>query len=111
MFDLGRHERIIIIILVSMLLLGLGVTLYKKARPPARIEVRHLSVQVPSIININSATAEELETLKGVGGPLARRIVEYRDKNGLFLSKEDVKKVKGIGEALYGKIKDRITVE
>lgn len=61
-------------------------------------------------ININSATLEELQTLTGVGESKAEAIIEYREKNGNFEKKEDLMKVNGIGEALYEKIKDGITV-
>lgn len=61
-------------------------------------------------ININRAGARELEELPGVGPGLARRIVNHREVNGLFASEEDIKGVQGIGEKLYGQIKDLITV-
>jgi competence protein ComEA len=49
-------------------------------------------------ININTATAEELEKIKGVGEKTAADIIEYREKNGLFKTITDITKVKGIGE-------------
>jgi competence protein ComEA len=62
-------------------------------------------------VNINKADAEELMRLKGVGKELARRIVEYRSSKGLFITKEDIKKVGGVGGSLYNKIKDDISLE
>lgn len=59
-------------------------------------------------INVNSATASELEQLDGVGPALSRRIVEYRESKGRFTSLEDLKNVPGIGEKKYEGIKDRI---
>jgi competence protein ComEA len=64
----------------------------------------------PSIININTATAEELDKLPGVGPTTARRIIEYRQANGPFQKIEDITKVSGIGPALYNDIKNLITV-
>lgn len=61
-------------------------------------------------ININTATKESLMTLSGVGESKALAIIEYREKNGLFKSIEDIMNVSGIGEAAYQKIKDSITV-
>ena len=61
-------------------------------------------------ININTATPQQLETLPGIGPTLAQRIVDYRTANGPFKSIEDVKNVKGIGDSLFEKIKDSITV-
>jgi competence protein ComEA len=63
-----------------------------------------------SKINVNTATAAELEQLPGIGPVLAQRIVEYREANGPFQSIEDIKKVSGIGEAKFEQIKDLITV-
>ncbi|MBC7319612.1 ComEA family DNA-binding protein [bacterium] len=62
-------------------------------------------------ININTATAEELEELPGIGPTLANRIVSYREKNGPFKSIEDLMKVSGIGEKRFESIKDLIVVE
>lgn len=62
-----------------------------------------------SVVNINSATAEELKTLNGIGDSKAKSIIEYRDKNGGFKSVEDIKNVDGIGEKMFEKIKDSIT--
>lgn len=62
------------------------------------------------IVNINQADVEELMTLSGIGESIATSIVEYRNKNGNFKKKEDIKNVSGIGESKYSKIKDKITV-
>lgn len=59
-------------------------------------------------ININFASEKELESLPGIGPSLAKRIVEYREKNGLFKSLEDLEKVRGIGEKKIEQIKDLI---
>lgn len=60
-------------------------------------------------ISLNSATKEELITLPGIGNSKADSIIEYR-QNTLFNSIEDIKNVKGIGQALFEKIKDFITI-
>ncbi|MEA3459697.1 MAG: helix-hairpin-helix domain-containing protein, partial [Chloroflexota bacterium] len=62
-------------------------------------------------VNINTATAEELETLPGIGPAFAQRIIEYRQEKGPFASIEDIEKVKGIGEATFEKLRDLITVD
>ena len=64
----------------------------------------------PSVVNINTATAAQLETLPGIGPVLAGRIVAYREKNGPFQATEELTKVKGIGEAKLEEIWDLITV-
>ena len=63
-----------------------------------------------SIVNINTATQTELETLPGIGPSLALRIVNYRKENGKFSSIEDIKNVSGIGEAKYEDIKNYIKI-
>jgi competence protein ComEA len=62
-------------------------------------------------VNINKAKADELAKLPGVGSKIAADIVAYREKNGLFKTTEDLKKVKGIGEKKFGSLKDKITIE
>lgn len=61
-------------------------------------------------ININTASAEELDKLPGIGPSLAKAIIDYRVKNGPFKTIEEINDVKGIGDALFAKIKDQITV-
>jgi competence protein ComEA len=63
------------------------------------------------LININTATADELDALPGIGPTLAQRIVDYREAHGPFLAIEDIMKVSGIGSATFDNIKDLITVE
>ena len=61
-------------------------------------------------INLNTATKEQLLTLKGIGENYANRIIEYRENNGPFQKAEDIMKVKGIGDKIFQSIKDRIIV-
>lgn len=62
-------------------------------------------------INLNKATVEELIQLKGIGQKYAERIVEYREKNGLFKKAEDIMNVPGIGPKIFDSNKDLIIVE
>ena len=61
-------------------------------------------------ISINKATYEELITLPGIGPKTAEKIIEYRNTYGSFWSLEDIKKVKGIGDKKYAKLKEYITI-
>lgn len=61
-------------------------------------------------ININTANAEELQELSGVGPALSGRIIDYRESKGRFSSIEDLKEVSGIGETRFENLKDKICV-
>lgn len=61
-------------------------------------------------ISINSASLEELQTLSGIGEAKAQDIIAYREANGPFQAIADIQKVPGIGEALFAKIKENITI-
>lgn len=63
-----------------------------------------------NLINLNTATESELETLTGIGVSTAKKIIDYRKKNGKFKSIEEIKNVSGIGDAKYAAIKEDITV-
>lgn len=63
------------------------------------------------VININTATQEELDTLPGIGPATAAKIIAYRKEKGKFNNKEEIKEVSGIGEAKYEKIKEYISTK
>lgn len=63
-----------------------------------------------NLVNINTAGIEELTTLTGIGDVKAEAIIKYRNEVGRFKQKEDLLNIEGIGEALFEKIKDDITV-
>lgn len=72
-------------------------------------ELKDIYVNEGYLININTATIEELMKLDGIGEGIAKRIIDYRENN-LFKSIEEIKNVSGIGDKVYEKIKNRITV-
>lgn len=61
-------------------------------------------------IDINTATAEQLMTLSGIGQAKAENVIAYRESSGGFSSTEDLMKVTGIGEGVYERIKDKVKV-
>lgn len=61
-------------------------------------------------ISINKATSEQLQTLSGIGEAKAKAIIEYRNTNGPFKAIEEIKNISGIGDAIFNKIKDYITI-
>lgn len=68
-------------------------------------------VATGKLINLNTATLEELDSLPGIGPAIAQRIIEYRESAGGFKSVEQIVEVSGIGEATLAKIKDLVTVQ
>jgi competence protein ComEA len=63
-----------------------------------------------AVVNLNTATLEELDTLPGVGPSTAQKIVDYRTAHGSFKSVEDLKNVAGIGDVRFAALKDLVTV-
>src|SRR5687767_128745 len=63
-----------------------------------------------NLVNINTASAEELEALPCIGPVIVQRIVDYRNQNGPFQTKEDILNVSGVGPGTFNCIKDLITV-
>lgn len=62
-----------------------------------------------SLVNINTADESELISLPGIGPATAKKIIDYRENNGAFIDIEDIKKVRGIGNAKFESMKDLIT--
>jgi competence protein ComEA len=62
------------------------------------------------IVNLNTASATDLEGLPGIGAKTAARIIEYRQKNGPFKKVEELMNVRGVGEKNFLKLKPQITV-
>jgi competence protein ComEA len=62
------------------------------------------------LVNINTATLDELNALPGIGPTIAQKIIDYRTTNGAFSTIEDIMKVSGIGPSIFEDIKDLITV-
>ena len=77
--------------------------------PNQQEEVETPQETVPQIVNINTATVQDLESLPGIGPVMAQRIVDYRNEHGPFKSVEELTKVKGIGESKLEELLDLIT--
>jgi competence protein ComEA len=83
------------------------------AQQPAAAKAGARSSTKPSsgaIVNVNTASATELQTLPGVGAKTAGLIVEYRQKNGPFKKVEELMNVRGIGEKNFLKLKPQISI-
>lgn len=91
--------------------LSVAATAVPTAAPPASDgQQDDQAAQQAALININTATPEELDELPGIGPAIAQRIVDYRTANGPFATIEEIKLVSGIGDKLFEKIKALITV-
>jgi len=75
--------------------------------PPAE-QAETIEETVPAVVNINTATAEELDRLPGIGPAKARAIIEYRETYGRFETPEQLMEVKGIGQKTFERLKDMI---
>ena len=112
-----KQEKLVIYFLIAMLVLGFAVKFYKAKANRINLKVEKVDIDILKIskeknmVNINTAAARDLARLPGIGPGLAQRIVDYRDKNGNFISADDLKEVSGIGERRYQEIKDYIVVE
>lgn len=96
-------------------LIGLSVFKVKTAAPHIGATI-YASQWMPAIdlpngkVNLNTASKEELMLLPGIGDLLAERIITYREKNGGFFSKDEIKEVQGIGDGKYEALRHYITI-
>lgn len=83
---------------------------------PERMEERSTTTSARTVsrddarVNINTADAQTLDTLPGIGSAMAERILEYRKAHGAFQSTEELKEVRGIGDIKYEKLKDKVKI-
>jgi comEA protein len=79
-------------------------------KKPAGSSSQQATNDKTTLVNINKASLEELDTLPGVGPATAQKIIDYRTQNGPFPNIEAIDNVSGIGPAKYAEIKDLITI-
>ena len=89
----------------------LEVPYIEGASPVIGTPVPEVETSTSEVININTASIAELDTLPGIGPTTAQKIIDYREQNGPFLNTEDIINVPGIGPGTYERIKDLITVD
>ena len=99
----------------SVLIVVLAVVLAGPVFSPALVSAQQEpAAQAPAkaaaTVNLNTATADQLDSLPGVGPAMAARILEYRQKNGGFKKIEELMNIKGIGEKNFLKLKPLVVV-
>lgn len=122
-----KHYRRAVSFLVILILLGTGFWSLRRYHPtlflgkPDFIAVPNEALpkqdtpqqieDKPKLLNINTATAEELQSLSGIGPQMSKKIIQYREENGNFSSVDKLTNVKGLGEKTLEKLKPFISVE
>jgi competence protein ComEA len=97
----------------SLAVWSLVLTLLSAAMPAAAQQAPAAApapAKADHVVNLNTATLAELESLPGIGARTAQRILEHRQKSGGFKKVEELMNVKGIGEKSFLKLKARLTV-
>ena len=73
--------------------------------------IKDVKIENPAkVVNFNTATTEELQTIRGIGPAIAGRILEYRKEHGRFDKIEDMAKVHGIGESKLQRMKTQVSI-
>lgn len=124
MFSFNRNEQKVILLLSAALLIGAVVSYIDSQNSSAipEFDVQKQAVPVPLVsqqdtiheerppINLNKASAKDLQTLPGIGPQIAQRIIDYRTQHGDFETLESLAQVKGIGGKTLERIKPHLTL-
>lgn len=119
----AQERGLILLIGLGLVASGIAIFIFGTNHAPAPaekpIDITGVRVILPTFVdpahagtvNLNTASQEELTSLPGIGPVLAKRIIEYREKNGPFAEIEGLEKVDGIGEAVVEKICEKVRLE
>jgi competence protein ComEA len=100
-----KEEKIILITILAAAITGIIINVFTSYGQGLQ---KRPEVKTSPLININLATAEELEALPGVGKVTALRIIKYRESHGALKSVEELKNVKGITQKKFDRLKQYI---
>ena len=116
---LNPQERVTLGVLGGLSLLGLSALIWQQQRPPLLVQAAVTSAQsaqwdealaAARQVDINTASAAELERLPEIGPGLAKRIIEYRQQQGRFETSEELMHVRGIGPKRYQSLEPYVVV-
>jgi len=128
---MNSRERAVLVFLIVVLLAGAGVSAFRRYRLQQNLKAVRVAIVQDStarlqssvsgsatpdpgsptpFLDLNTASASELDLLPGIGPALAQRIIEYRTKQGGFRTVDELLKVSGIGPKKFEAIRERITV-
>ncbi len=107
---MSNTEKKIVAFLIAAFIIG-NIVLFIKRERIKRQYGRLTIEEIVSRVDINQATAEELEGLPGIGPVLASRIVEHRQKYGDFRRAEDLLKIDGMSKKVVGRLEDMVSFE
>ena len=117
---LTQKERVALVVLGALALVGLGLLTWQRHRTPLTVvagsptkseAVWDHALQRARHVDVNTATVAELERLPQVGPILAHRIVAYRQRHGRFRTPEELGQVEGIGPKTSGALADYVTTD
>ena len=121
-----KSEKCALIICIVFLALSLGFALGQREQEStfvltessfsaetetAAVTENGRPLPITAKVNINTASAAELETLEGIGPVLAQRIIDYREAEGGFKTIDDITKVRGIGASVFQDVREHISVD
>lgn len=118
MLWLSEKERLLLTGLGVVALVGLGLRIWQQQRPPITVEAGppppyaqwDVLLQDARQVDLNRATAAELERLPEIGPSIAQRIIEYRHTHGPFRRSAELLSVPGIGPKTFEALQDYVTV-
>lgn len=110
--DNAKKERYLFAtIIVLTLLLGIFIGIYYNKSPITQTQTINInSDKKADKVNLNTATEKVLSTLPGIGEKKAKKIIDYRNKNGYFSNVNDLLNIEGIGKETLDNIKDKVVV-